>query len=59
MALLAPVLGRCDREGLPAYLESSKESNIAYYERFGFAVIGELQAAPGGPTLWPMWREPA
>ncbi len=56
-AMMAPVLQRCDDEGLPAYLESSKESNIAFYRRHGFEVVGEV-VVPDGPTLWPMWREP-
>jgi len=43
--------------GLPAYLESSKESNVGYYETFGFAVTREIRI-PGGPALWPMWRPP-
>ena len=57
-ALLRPVLGRCDAEGLPAYLESSKESNIAFYHRAGFRVLEELPLPDGGPPVWPMWREP-
>jgi GNAT superfamily N-acetyltransferase len=57
-ALLAPVLERCDREGVPAYLESSKESNIAFYARHGFELTGEIRAANGGPVLYPMWRPP-
>lgn len=56
-ALIAPVLAKCDEEGVPAYLESSKESNIAFYNRHGFEVMDELQVK-GGPKLWPMWREP-
>jgi GNAT superfamily N-acetyltransferase len=56
-SLLEPILGRCDREGMGAYLESSKEKNILYYQRFGFAVTGEI-TLPGGPNLWPMWRDP-
>lgn len=56
-AVLQPVLERCDAEGIPAYLESSKESNIAFYKRHGFDVTGEV-TAKNGPTMWPMWREP-
>jgi GNAT superfamily N-acetyltransferase len=56
-ALLAPVLAMCDVEGLPAYLESSKEANIPFYNRHGFEVTCEVKAKDG-PTLWPMRREP-
>ena len=56
--LMGPVLERCDKEGTAAYLESSKDSNIPYYERHGFQVTGEIQL-PSGPTVWPMWRPAA
>ncbi len=56
-AVMTPVLERCDREGERVYLESSKERNIPFYERHGFEVAGEMRV-PGGPVVWPMWREP-
>jgi ribosomal protein S18 acetylase RimI-like enzyme len=56
-ALLAQALTRLDAAGLPAYLESSNERNLALYSRHGFEVAGEV-AIPGGPRIWPMWREP-
>ena len=56
-AVLAPVLERCDEDGVGAYLESSKERNIAFYARHGFRVTGELRL-PRGPRMWSMWREP-
>jgi ribosomal protein S18 acetylase RimI-like enzyme len=51
-------LVRCDAEGMPAYLESSKASNVPFYESHGFTVTRELTIPSGGPTLWLMWREP-
>jgi ribosomal protein S18 acetylase RimI-like enzyme len=57
-ALLRAVLGRVDEAGLPAYLESSKERNLAFYARHGFEVTGEIRTPRGGPTLWLMWRRP-
>ncbi len=56
-ALLRSVLHRCDADRVPAYLESSKEENLAFYERHGFRVCNELRV-PGGPTLWSMLRQP-
>jgi GNAT superfamily N-acetyltransferase len=56
-ALLQPILERCDRERLPAYLEASTPRNRTCYERNGFRVVGTL-SFPDGPTMWRMWREP-
>jgi len=56
--LLADMLERVDTEGYPAYLECSKERNVAFYSRFGFEVKKELTTVGGGPRIWLMWREP-
>jgi GNAT superfamily N-acetyltransferase len=57
-ALLAPILDRCDREGTPAYLESTTPRNRACYLRQGFEVTEEFRFPKGGPPSWRMWREP-
>ena len=56
-ALMRPTLQRCDREGLPAYLEASSERSAALYERLGFSVIRELHVGDS-PPLWLMLRSP-
>jgi ribosomal protein S18 acetylase RimI-like enzyme len=56
--LMRSRLARCDAAGQAAYLESSKESNVPFYQSHGFRVSGELTIPGGGPTLWLMWREP-
>jgi ribosomal protein S18 acetylase RimI-like enzyme len=57
-ALLRPILDRCDREQVPAYLEASTPRNRALYERHGFEVVEECRYAKDGPPMWMMWREP-
>jgi len=56
--LIQSVLDRCDREGLPAYLEASNARSRKLYERLGFDLLGRPLDLPGGPQMWPMWREP-
>ena len=55
--LMRHQLAVVDAHSLPAYLESSKESNIPIYSSYGFEVTGEL-TLPDGPTIYPMWRAP-
>jgi ribosomal protein S18 acetylase RimI-like enzyme len=57
-ALMRPVLEHCDAEGIPCYLESSKERNLPFYRRHGFEVVEEVTLPDDGPLLWTMWREP-
>ena len=53
--LLRHALAACDRDGTPAYLESSNAANIALYARYGFEVLGTIQAG-ASPPIFPMLR---
>ena len=54
-ALIEPVLAHADRDGVPSYLESSKEANVPFYRKHGFEVVEELHI-PDGPRVWSMLR---
>ncbi len=54
--VLEPVLETCDREHLPAYLESSNIKNVPFYQRHGFEVQQEIPVCEGGPILRTMYR---
>lgn len=45
-----------DEAGMPAYLESTKFSNVSFYQRYGFEVIKVVAPAPNAPKVWLMWR---
>lgn len=56
-ALIRPIIGRLDREGLPCYLETQDEKNIPIYEHYGFKVV-EKGTVPGTElNHWAMLRE--
>lgn len=56
-SLLEERLAVCDRDGLPAYLESSNASNLPLYERHGFEIIRQI-TVEDSPPLWLMVRSP-
>ena len=56
--LIGEVLDRCDRQGVPAYLESSNVRNVPFYERHGFRVQKEIDVGDGC-IVRTMWRDPA
>lgn len=58
-AMLRLLLELCDREGLPAYLESSNPDNDPFYARHGFKPTPPFALPRGCPPLTPMWREPS
>ena len=56
-ALLAPMLERCDRELVPAYLETANPAAVGLYERHGFSVRERIELRDG-LRLWTMLRLP-
>ncbi len=56
MNLLADNLALIDREGSPAYLESSNPANNRRYEAVGFKPHGQFQLPDDGPLVTTMWR---
>jgi ribosomal protein S18 acetylase RimI-like enzyme len=56
--LMQPMIERADVDGVGMYLESSKESNVPFYSRFGFEVREVMQHRRNGPKQWLMWRDP-
>ena len=55
-ALLQPVLDRCDRDRVPAYLETATARNVLLYERLGFDVVEELTLPGTDVHGWLMVR---
>lgn len=54
-ALLRPGLERADDEGLPCYLETQKEANLAFYGRYGFEPTHTIRLRHA-PPVWCMTR---
>lgn len=50
---------KLDQDGMPAYLEASNPDNRKLYLRHWYVDHGPPISLPGGPELWPMWREPS
>jgi GNAT superfamily N-acetyltransferase len=53
--LLQHGLALCDRDGVPAYLESTNAANLALYERAGFELLAEVRVGQS-PARYPMLR---
>jgi ribosomal protein S18 acetylase RimI-like enzyme len=56
-ALMSYALERCDRDHVPAYLESTNPRNVSLYRRHGFEALGTIQVG-SSPPLVPMLRRP-
>jgi len=55
-ALLGLGISQADATGIPCYLETATESNVAYYSKRGFEVTGQANVL--GFTLYGMVRQP-
>ena len=54
---LATALDSPDVAAVDTYLETSTRKNVAFYERFGFAVLEHRTVATDGPEVWAMIRK--
>lgn len=57
-ALLEHRHRQLDQTRSPAYLEASDETNRAWYARHGYRDLDSPIRLPGGPEMFPMWRDP-
>ncbi len=53
---VAPLIERCDADGLPCGLVSTNPRNISFYERLGFVAVAEVPTPDGVAVLRPMHR---
>ena len=56
-ALLRTMTEICDEARMPAYLENSKEENIAFYQGHGFELREQIRLGSDGPPVWLMDRK--
>ena len=56
-ALMKPGLERADAAGSGAWLETQRQANVGFYERFGFELVEQIMV-DGELPIWLMWREP-
>ena len=58
-ALLNSFLTRADNENMPVYLETHKQENVAYYERYGFKLVLTETIPQHDLQFWCLLREPS
>lgn len=54
-AVIAAGLARADTDAVASYLETATETNLGFYQRFGFAVTHDWRL-PNGTLVWSMSR---
>ncbi|MEV0465462.1 GNAT family N-acetyltransferase [Nocardia tengchongensis] len=58
-AVLRPGIEEAARAGYPAFLETSSEANVRFYQHLGFEVTADVTLADNGLRTWCMRREPS
>ena len=56
--LLLPMMEYLDESKLRCYLDTNKESNVSYYQNFGFKVLKQFEIEKTGILNWSMLRDP-
>lgn len=56
-AVMEPVLGQADEQGIDTFCETGTEGNVAFYARHGFEISAVI-ALPDGPMVWWLHRPP-
>jgi GNAT superfamily N-acetyltransferase len=54
--LMREGVSRMEKDGVGGYLETQKEENHAFYNRFGYGLRDTLHPVPDGPPYYTMWR---
>ncbi|WP_433591442.1 GNAT family N-acetyltransferase [Nocardia sp. CA-145437] len=57
-AVLRPGIEEAARTGYPAFLETSSEANVRFYQHLGFEVTADIALADNGLRTWCMRRVP-
>ena len=56
--LLSAMIKKIDSEGLPIYLETNKEENLSFYQKYGFEILEHVIIPKTDVPLWCMLRKP-
>ena len=56
--LIRAMIGKSEQDGLPLYLETETEKNVALYEKFGFKMLKKTILPLIDLPMWEMVREP-
>lgn len=57
-AVIRPGVEAALTAGYPAFLETSNEGNVRFYQRLGFTVTAAVDLPGDGPRTWCMRRDP-